>query len=375
MELKILLTSDVHLGMKFASYPEEIQKRLIDARFNTLESLIKTANENKCDLFVLAGDLFDRISVSKKDISKACSILNEFQGKLVVVMPGNHDYISLDRSELWHTFKSEINGNVLLIAESKPYPLKSYDIDACIYPGVCSSKHSKKNAIGWIKELSAKEDCTLHIGLGHGALEGFSPDFDGRYYPMSINDLDKCNMDLWLLGHTHMQYPEKPSGLDKIFYAGSPEPDGFDCRHRGKAWFLKINENKKVEPESLTTGTYWFTHDETEIISLSDFEKLIKKYKSDNYRNCLMKLSLTGRLDSEVFEEVQNYREQICEHFLYCHYNDNDLLRKITSADIEKEFAKDSFPYRLLMKLSKNEKEEDICALQEAYSILMEQKQ
>ena len=61
--LKIMASADFHLGMKFAGYPD-VQEQLAEARFNTLQRLIGKANDGKCSLFLIAGDLFDRVSVS-----------------------------------------------------------------------------------------------------------------------------------------------------------------------------------------------------------------------------------------------------------------------------------------------------------------------
>jgi len=123
MSLKIFCTSDLHLGMKFANYPDlgmkfanypgHIRESLVEARFKTLESLIEKANTEKCDLFVVAGDLFDRISVAKGDITRAARILDEFQGHLVTVLPGNHDYIEPDKTNLWTYFEDHSGDRTL----------------------------------------------------------------------------------------------------------------------------------------------------------------------------------------------------------------------------------------------------------------------
>ena len=55
MSLKIFCTSDLHLGMKFANYPDHIRESLVEARFKTLESLVEKANREKCDLFIVVG--------------------------------------------------------------------------------------------------------------------------------------------------------------------------------------------------------------------------------------------------------------------------------------------------------------------------------
>ena len=78
-------------------YPDNIRESLAEARFKTLESLVEKASTEKCDIFIVAGDLFDRISVAKGDIARAAQTLGEFQGQLVTVLPGNHDYIEPTR--------------------------------------------------------------------------------------------------------------------------------------------------------------------------------------------------------------------------------------------------------------------------------------
>ena len=66
--LRIFLTSDIHLGLKFSGYPE-IQKKLADARFKTLEKCVLRANEEKCHIFAVGGDMFDKVTVAKRDVA------------------------------------------------------------------------------------------------------------------------------------------------------------------------------------------------------------------------------------------------------------------------------------------------------------------
>jgi len=248
---KIFCTSDLHLGMKFANYPDHIRESLVEARFKTLESHVEKANMEKCDLFVVAGDLFDRISVAKGDIARAAQTLGEFQGQLVTLLPGNHDYIEPDKTNLWTYFDDHSGDHVLVIREKRVYSLAPYNLDIKLYPGSCHAKHSSENTIGWIRDAEKDADVKNHIGIAHGSLEGFSPDFDKTYYPMTVDDLAGCGLDLWFLGHTHIQYPVTPGTMDNIFYAGSPEPDGFGCGNEGKAWIIEIDAGEKKAADLL----------------------------------------------------------------------------------------------------------------------------
>lgn len=370
MSLKIFLISDLHLGMKFANYPDNIRESLIEARFKTLDSLVDKANRAKSDIFVVAGDLFDRISVSKSDIARAARTLGEFQGKLVILLPGNHDYIEPDKTNLWTSFDGYGGDRVLVIREKRVLSLSSYDLDVNLYPGPCHAKHSSENAIGWIKDVVKDTGVKHHIGIAHGSLEGFSPDFDKTYYPMTIDDLEDCGLDMWLLGHTHLQYPIAPGAMDRIFYAGTPEPDGFDCKHEGRAWVIEINADKQCSAESISTGAFRFLRDDVEVRTADDLEAIKRRYDSPQFLQALLKLKIKGRLPKEAYDSLPAVRKAVEEQLFYLHWDDSGITQEITPTDIDRMFSQDSYPHALLMELAKSE--EDFEALQEAYDLINE---
>ncbi|HHY04266.1 MAG TPA: DNA repair exonuclease, partial [Thermoanaerobacterales bacterium] len=57
MTLKIFHTADLHIGMKFNSYPEGIRDSLIESRFDVIDKMVQMANDEQCNLFVVSGDL------------------------------------------------------------------------------------------------------------------------------------------------------------------------------------------------------------------------------------------------------------------------------------------------------------------------------
>jgi DNA repair protein SbcD/Mre11 len=153
--------------------------------------------------------------------------------------------------------KKEAKEHVIILDKKEPVFLSDYDLDAVVYPGPCHAKHSSENAVGWVREIPKDEKYT-HIGIAHGSLEGVSPDFDQRYYPMTMNELKNSGVDIWLIGHTHITYPDKPGSRDIIFNPGTPEPDGFDCRHEGRAFLHTIDAQKKITTDVISTGSCRF---------------------------------------------------------------------------------------------------------------------
>ena len=101
--LKILHTADLHLGLKYNSYEPTVREKLQKARWDALKKLVRKANEENCNLFSIGGDLFDYKNFTKKEAMKVVGILKDFEGKAVLILPGNHDYCK-DIEEAWRFF-------------------------------------------------------------------------------------------------------------------------------------------------------------------------------------------------------------------------------------------------------------------------------
>ncbi|MDR5658522.1 metallophosphoesterase [Serpentinicella sp. ANB-PHB4] len=366
MSLKILHTGDIHIGLKFMKYPKHIRNQLIEARIQVIENIVKKANENQCHILAVAGDLFDNMRVSNKDIKKVAKMLNEFQGNCVLILPGNHDFQD-GNTPLWDTFKQETDDHVLILQENNPYDLKEFNIDAVIYPAYCDSKHSDGNRLGWIKDCEVSDD-KWKIGMAHGALTGVSPDMDNRYFNMSEKELLEIDLDLWLLGHTHISYPIDENPIDwKIFNAGTPEPDGLDCKHKGNVWLIELDENKNTQAKRLQSGQYLFQDLQYSISDEESLEAIKKELLEDKPENKLVRLTLNGRVDKEVFYKKRTIVDQLANALLYFDLDDSDVKINISREMIQEEFSPNSFPNKLLTSLEKDEE-----ALNLAYELIKE---
>lgn len=366
MGLSILHTADLHLGMKFSSY-QDMKEKLAAARFETLGGLIEIANETKCDLLVVAGDLFDRVTIAKRDVQKCLDILKGFEGQALAVLPGNHDYISGD-SELWHYFKEHASDRVVLLDECREYDLEHYGMKCVLHAGPCNAKHSGENAIDWIGESSRASDQRIHIGVAHGNVAGYGPDMEGEYFPMDRRELLALGLDLWLLGHVHVPAPKEPSPDERVYYAGTPEPDGFDCRHVGSAWLITIAEDKQIEASLLRPGKYRFAHEQADLRDEAAYEELLVRFADEACKRTLLKLKLTGQLPREAFERLSDLRAAIEPQLAYVSIEDHEVSIELTADDINQEFTEGSFPHQLLSALSNDA--EDGEALQLAYEFI-----
>lgn len=371
--VRIFHTADVHVGLKFTrGYPESLQKSLVDERVAIVARMVDLANRERCDLFVVAGDLFDHLRVSKKVIRQTAEALRRFSG-LVAVLPGNHDYKSEVDDPIWPDFKDNLGEGHLILDRCVPYDLEPFGLPVVLLPGVCTAKHSKKNAVGWIKEATAElPESKLKIGVAHGSLAGLSPDFNGDYYPMQQSELNQMNVDAWLLGHTHIRFPDRNEGCDeRVFYPSTPEPDGFDCSHAGHALVIDIHEDRTCEYRSVRTGRFRFhVLHKTGVDSEHKLNQLKKEFEELPKGEHLVKLKLQGRLDSEALEQLKTLESELRRLVSYFEFNSEEVLRAVRQKDLDAEFTEGSFPHQLLSELAHDES--DQFALQLAYDLVRE---
>ncbi len=360
--------------MRFSNYPQ-VKDRLCEARFTALEKIVEKANTVECELLVIAGDLFNSNKVPKKEVLRSLEILEGFMGNCILYLPGNHDYYSGFPSGIWEVLEAKAYDKLLICKEKKMYSLKEYYLPLFVYPGPCDSQQGTENVISWIKapeENTAERNDYFHLGLAHGSIEGISPDMTKRYFPMDRGNLEKQNLDLWIIGHTHVSHPRETSKKDSIIVPGTPEPDGFDYPYEGSAWIISVDKKKNMTKERFSTGSYRFIRLEEEIHTGDDLEDTLtglkkrEKERSSGVET-LLRLELRGTLPKQDFYRLGPFVEEVQDLLFYAEVDTAGIRPKITPEEIGNEFREGSFAYMLLSRLADNNDPE---ALQRAYRLI-----
>ncbi len=370
MTLKIMHSADFHIGMTLNRYGP-ISSELAESRVAVLQKIVDKANEKECHLLTIAGDLFDKTSINKGDVEATIKKLHDFKGNAILILPGNHDHLS-EGSNLWEWIRESLPDHGVVLDKKEPVSLTRFGLaNVTVYPAPCYERNSNESAIDWIKEQLPVPD-EVSIAIAHGALEGKSMN-EGDYYPMTERELDEIeDMDLWLLGHVHRSFPDEENvRIQNKFYAGTPEPDGLDCRHQGSCWIIEIGESREIKAERLWIGQYRFEDKAVEIKDGNDIQKVISSYAERE--NTILRLKISGWIPKEdydnwirsgkLYSELKDNLAQLVS------YDDNDLHPQIDRDVIDEEFTQASFPYQLLTTLESEGKE---TGLQAAYELIKE---
>lgn len=203
-DVKLLHMADIHLGMepfKEKAGGAGLGRQLWDSFRETL----KAAEREQVDLVLIAGDLFHRQPL-KKELREVNAMFGELTRAKVVLMAGNHDYLSGNSGYRGFPWKE----NVYFFSSEEWESFTFPELSATVYG--FSYEHRDIRESRYAKAIK-NQDKGLHILLAHGG--------DEAHIPVRMGQLEELGMDYIALGHIH-----KPQQLkeNRIVMAGALQP-------------------------------------------------------------------------------------------------------------------------------------------------------
>ena len=268
--MKILHTSDWHLGHKlYSNFREEEHEIFFDW-------LVDTINNEKIDVLLVAGDIFDVAFPSNQALTlyyKSLTRIAASYCKHVVIIGGNHDSVSTLNAprEILHYLNISIvggalsnpdeeiieikeNGTTQLVVCAVPF-LRDNDLRASVSGQTYAEKTQalrdgiKKHYAGLAEKTNFfKENNIPVIAMGHlfatGALTSDSERdiYIGNLGNVSATDIQN-HFDYLALGHIHR--PQMVGGKEEVRYSGSPIPLSFSEKNDNKQVVIIEFNNKQ----------------------------------------------------------------------------------------------------------------------------------
>jgi len=349
--IRVVHTADVHIGARFGRYPDAVRERLVGERLAALGRVVELANRAEAQLLVVAGDLFDRVSVSAAEVDGAVRALAAFEGDEALVVPGNHDYVARDHSDLWSRFERSAEGSCIVpLIQPQVHELKIGESSVRVYPCPCPAKHSAENVIGWVAEREKRRG-VLHIGVAHGNVEGLGMDDDQRYFNMTESELRAAGLDVWLLGHIHVPAPRPgTAGRPAYFMAGTPEPDSVRCSHGGHAWLVDLEPGGATGFQQLDTGAVRFERFRRRLEHQGQVDELRRECEAVAGPNTVLDLQLEGRLKRGELDRLNAAVKDLVARCLHVG-REQTIAPVLEASEIARRFPDGTLPNRLLIAL------------------------
>lgn len=215
--------ADLHLDAPFASCTVSERKERRDEQREALRGAVRLCKEEKVDVLLVAGDLFDGDFIREDTPAFISDCFAAIPDTRVFIAPGNHDPYHA-RSP----YKAvKFPDNVHVFTEEK---LTGYDIpelSATVYGYGFTSARIRSNPL---EGFAGCDRSKINLLVAHGDLDLPS----SEYCNISGADLENAAFDYAALGHIHTSFGIRKFGRTSCAYSGCLMGRGFDeCGVKG----------------------------------------------------------------------------------------------------------------------------------------------
>lgn len=301
MKIKFLHTSDFQLGMTRWFLEGEAQGRFEADRLAAVRRLGEVAKEHGCAFIVVAGDVFETNSLSRRTTGRAFEAFAALPVP-VYLMSGNHDPLTAAS----HLLEAKEIDGVHIIEDSTPIE---------VTPGVelvgapLFSKQPTEDLVASALAGLDPDPNIIRIAVGHGALRQHSNETElGR---INLEDVEKQIeagvIDYLAMGDTHST--ESLGSTGKVWYSGAPETTDFHKfgeagsgeSDSGNVLVVEVEKPgaagaaSTVHVEKVAVGQWCFESLKVDVNSQEDAELFVERLKAyENKPNTVVKYSLVG---------------------------------------------------------------------------------
>jgi DNA repair exonuclease SbcCD nuclease subunit len=324
--MRFIHTADWQIGKSFRRYGEK-EANLRLARLDAIERIGMAAVENEAACVLVAGDTFDHFAPADKTALEAVARMARFAAVNWFIIPGNHDPHRPDA--VWDRLCARgLPGNVRPLLEPRPCG----DVaGAVILPAPLLRKSETHDLTEWW-DTAPSESGEIRVGLAHGAVTGFSSDQEASN-PVDPARARAAGLSYMALGDWHrtLQIGER------VWYAGTPEPDRHGGQQIGKALLVQI-DGPQAPPQvrELVTGGFRWESREARVEDRASVEDLDASLRMtpDSFRT-LLRLELTGALPLHVRSDLQRRLHDLEASFFHLEPDLDGLAARPSPEDFD----------------------------------------
>ena len=331
--MKIIHCSDLHLDSKMET---NLDKEKARERKNeiliTFEKLISYAKENDVKIIIIAGDLFDKKTITvkaKKTVKNAIVSNPEID---FIYLKGNHDEAGfLDEDE-------ELPQNLKTF---NSYNWTTYNYDDLTISGI---EFGNVENYEIYNSLILEKNKT-NIVVMHG--QESETDVKDKAEVINLKALKNKNIDYLALGHIHTYKQEKLDNRGIYCYSGCLEGRGFDeCGEKGFVLLELKNDKLKTKFIPFASRTlYEVNVDLTGITENNEIEKKIKEELKDIPQTSLVKLVLGGEVEIGEQRDIEYLTKKLESDFYYLKIEDKphfkiDYMKYQNDISLKGEFIR-----------------------------------
>lgn len=350
-KIKVLQAGDLHFDTPFKDLDKDISEISKEELLEVFYKIINIAIENKIDILLLTGDMFDNLTVNKKTLTFIKNQIERIPNIKVFISPGNHDPYN-EKS-----FYKIINwpSNVYIFKGNLEYVVLD-ELNTIVW-GAAFNEYYVKDSL--LKEININENY-INIMTIHGEIS--SVEGGNEYNPITIKDIENSKLDYIAIGHRHNFSGIKKAGNTYYAYAGCPQGRGFD-EILDKGVIIGDIAKGAVNLNFLRTSKRNYYIKEIDISNIISYEevknKIIEVISEEERKNNLYKIILRGELEPYVNLKENLLKELIKDYFYFVKIIDKTEV-KLDFDNISKDYSiKGLYAKKILEKMNTENDEEN----------------
>ena len=287
--MKIIHCADLHLDSKMET---NLSKEKARERKNeiliTFEKMVEYAKQNKVEIIIIAGDMFDKKTISQKAKKIVKNEIYSNPEIDFIYLKGNHD-------EFGFIEEGEVLPTNLKIFNSTKWT--TYEYGNITISGI---EFGTQNSHDIYNSLMLEKNKT-NIVVMHG--QESESNLKDKTEIINLKQLKNKNIDYLALGHIHTYKKEKLDNRGIYCYPGCLEGRGFDeCGEKG--FVLLDIEDGKIITKFIPFATRTLYEIKVDLTDITENNKIEEKIKEKIYgipNSSLVEIVLEG--ETEIGEE------------------------------------------------------------------------
>jgi DNA repair exonuclease SbcCD nuclease subunit len=327
---RFLHTADWQIGKRFGQVPGDPGALLREQRIATIERIGVLAIERQVDAVLVAGDVFDLVTVEERTLRRVLDVLARFEVPWLL-LPGNHDpavgegpWTRLERIGLPSHVRPLLGDTPTLLANGR----------LAVLPAPLRQRHEARDRTEWFDDAVTPPGA-VRVGLAHGSVKNRLPAISEAQNPIADDRADRARLDYLALGDWHGMLKIAP----RTYYAGTPEPDRFRDNEPGLVLDVRIDapgEAPIVQP--IEVGHYRWRTIEASIDGAHDLTALRATLTdlAEEPGDLVLQVRLRGRPTLETRDQLDVLLADWGARVLHLAVDDDRVEAAPSEADLDR---------------------------------------
>lgn len=353
-KVKIVHTADLHFDTPFNEVDDKQRAINKEELKEVFKNIINFCKEKQVDILLLAGDIFDNLTLNRETIYFLENVFNNIKETRVFISPGNHD--PYNNNSFYKLIKWPEN---VYIFKDKLEKVYIKELETNVWGAAFNEKYVRESLIRGFSQNNKE----INIMAIHGEISSSSE--GNEYNPITLKDIKESGMDYIALGHRHNFSGILKEGNTFYSYSGCPQGRGFD-ETGDKGIIYGYVSKGVVELSFIKTCKRNYEEVYVDISNLFGYEEVIKKIldviKEEDRKNNLYKIILKGEVSEKFHIEEKVLKSKLVKDFYFCKVVDKTSIA-LDIKELSKGYSvKSIFVKNLLKKLqeAKTDEEKDI---------------